>query len=163
MTIDMILVIALVVAALWTVMTARLLRSAIGLAVTSAILAVIMFRLVSPLAAVFELSVCAGLIPAIFISAIGLTRRLGPEDVKARVKERLKRYWFLPILVVGVAVVLSQLPLPIGLALPVVTETGDVRAVLWNLRHIDLLGQIVVLLGGAFAVVVLLKELKNER
>jgi NADH-quinone oxidoreductase subunit J len=65
----------MVIAAVWTVMSARLLHSAIGLATTSVILAILMYQLGSPLAAVFELSVCAGLISAIFLSAIPLAGR----------------------------------------------------------------------------------------
>ncbi|MDD5730401.1 MAG: hypothetical protein PHN57_04670, partial [Candidatus Omnitrophica bacterium] len=61
MGINAFLLIAMVLAALWAVMATRLLRAAIALALTSVILTVIMFRLNSPLAAVFELSVCAGL------------------------------------------------------------------------------------------------------
>ena len=78
-TIHWVLLGALVVSATWTVMTARLLRSAVGLAITSAILTILMFQLASPLAAVFELSVCAGLISAIFISTISLTQRVTAE------------------------------------------------------------------------------------
>ena len=162
---DWILVVALVLVAVATVMTARLLISAIALALASAILAVIMFRLDAPLAAVFELSVCAGLIPAILISAIGLTRRLGPEDLQERKRAQLKKYWFLPILIVMIAVVLSRLVVVLDLTfvIPAVAPVADPREVLWNLRHVDLLGQVVVLLGGAFAVVVLLKEFRDAR
>jgi NADH:ubiquinone oxidoreductase subunit 6 (subunit J) len=161
--VDAILVTTLVLASVLTVMTARVLRSAIALAVTSAVLAVVMFRLGSPIAGVFELSVCAGLIPAILISVIGLTRRLGPEGLAARRLERLKRYWYLPVIVIIAGVILSQVNLRVDYIVPAVAAEGDPRTVLWNLRHLDLLGQIVVLLGGAFAVVVLLKELRNER
>ena len=161
MTLDIVLVTALVVAALATVMTARLLASAIGLAVTSAVLAVIMFRLDSSIAAVFELSVCAGLIPVIFISVIGLTDRLSREAVVERRKERFKRFWLLPVIVVVAAVALSQVSLPLSLpTLP--DEAGDVRQILWNVRHVDLIGQIVILLGAAFGVAILLKESKND-
>ena len=160
---DWILVVALVVVAVATVMTARLLISAIALALASAILSVIMFRLDAPLAAVFELSVCAGLIPAILISAIGLTRRLGPEDLEARKRTQLKKYWFLPILVVLLAVVLSRVVPVLDFVVPAIAPVADPREVLWNLRHVDLLGQVVVLLGGAFAVVVLLKEFRDAR
>ena len=48
------------------------------------VLAILMFRLTRPSAAVFELSVCAGLIPVIFISAISLTQRLKRDEAKAR-------------------------------------------------------------------------------
>jgi len=61
MTTDVILLTLLVLAALWTVMSSRIVRAAVGLAITSVILSIIMFHLKSPLAAVFELSVCAGL------------------------------------------------------------------------------------------------------
>jgi len=159
---DVVLVAALVLASVLTVMTPRVLRSALALALTSAILAVIMFRLSSPMAGVFELSVCAGLIPAILISVIGLTRRLGPEGLAARRFERLKRYWYLPVIVIIAAVVLSQLDLRADYMVPPVPAGGDPRTVLWDLRRLDVLGQIVILLGAAFAVVVLIKELRNE-
>jgi NADH-quinone oxidoreductase subunit J len=188
--IDVALVILVVGCALTTVMTARLLRSAVMLAVTSAALAVIMFRLSSPLAAVFELSVCAGLIPAIFISAVGLTRRLDPEGLLARKKDRLKRFWYLPLIIIIIAAALSQVPMtaefmsekpltavetpsnavvlepkavvlePKAVAEP--ADASDPRTVFWHQRHLDLLGQVVILLGGAFAVVILLKERKGE-
>ena len=99
-------------AAAWTVMTARLLRSVIGLALTSMILTIIMFKLNSPLAAVFELSVCAGLISAIFISCISLTQRLTDEQAAARQKERFSKFWLLPVILVltGVAPVPGSYP-----------------------------------------------------
>ena len=63
--VNLLLIVALVAAALWTVMTARLLRAVVALAVTSVLITVLMFQLRAPIAGVFELSVCAGLIPAI--------------------------------------------------------------------------------------------------
>jgi len=157
---DVILIAALILAALWTVMSVRLIRSVIGLAATSVLLTVIMFRLNSPLAAVFELSVCAGLIPAIFISTIGLTARTAPDDLAALRRAKIKRYWLLPVLLVIAAAALTQV------VLPHVAETtvavGGVREMLWNQRQIDLIGQVVVLLAGALGVVVLVKERKNE-
>jgi NADH:ubiquinone oxidoreductase subunit 6 (subunit J) len=161
-SLDVILVVALVVSAMGTVMAARLLWSAIGLAITSAILSMIMFRFDASLAGVFELSVCAGLIPAIFISAISLTRRLTPDDLEERRRQKRRRYGVLPILVILAAVALSQVHLALNFASPPPPAETNVRNVLWNLRTIDLVGQIVVLLGGAFGVVALLKELKRD-
>ncbi len=100
MTVSILILIVLVLAALTTVMTARLLGAIIGLAVTSAMVSIVLFRLHAPLAAVFELSVGAGLIPAIFLSVIGMTERLTPEAVSLRRKEKLRIYWALPIIVV---------------------------------------------------------------
>ncbi len=158
MTINIILAIVLVLAALWTVMTARLLRAVIGLAITSVILTIIMFQLKSPLAAVFELSVCAGLISAIFISCIGLTQRLTEERLPERQKERLSKFWLLPVILVLTGVVLYQVHIPLDFHLQAAPNVSDVRIVLWNLRHLDLIGQIVVLLAGAFGVVALFKD-----
>jgi NADH:ubiquinone oxidoreductase subunit 6 (subunit J) len=53
---NIIVLLFLIAAALWTVMTRSLIRSALGLALTSAILGIIMFRFDAWLAAVFELS-----------------------------------------------------------------------------------------------------------
>jgi NADH-quinone oxidoreductase subunit J len=163
MTINIILLVALVLSALATVMTARLLRSVVGLALTSAIVAIMMFRLNAPIAAVFELSVCAGLIPAIFISTVGLTQRMTPEALTARRKAKFRTYWLLPILIIlaGVALYMAPIRPDVVLPPPGVAESS-VRKVLWSLRHIDLLGQIVILLGGAFGVVVLLREVRHE-
>jgi len=158
---NVILLVALVLAATWTVMTARLLRAAVGLALTSAILTILMFQLSSPLAAVFELSVCAGLISAIFISAISLTQRVTAEDLVTRQKEKLSKFWFLPLILLAAGVILTSVNFTLNINLPAPPEENDVRNILWNLRHLDLLGQIVILLGGAFAVVTLFKEWKN--
>jgi NADH-quinone oxidoreductase subunit J len=160
--VDWLLLILLVLAALATVATARLLRSAIGLAVTSVVLSVLMFRLNAPIAGVFELSVCAGLIPVIFISAIGLTRRLGPDQLAMRRKEKLRQYAPLPLIVALAAVALWQVHMPLVPAVPAAGSEQDVRNVMWNMRHIDLLGQIGILAAGAFGVVVLVKGARHD-
>lgn len=162
--ITLVLIILLVVAAAWSVSTVRILRSAIGLALTSAILAVIMYRLGSPWAAAFELSVGAGLISVIFISTINLTQRLTSTRYHAREMELLKRFWVLPVIIILVAVYLSQVDLSAFLPVPrpAAPVTGDVRTLLWFERHLDIIGQIAVILAGAFSVVLLFKERKND-
>ena len=75
-------------------MTVRLIRSIVGLALTSAILSVVMYRLHSPLAAVFELSVCSGLISVIFVTTVSFTQRMSKEDLLIRRKERFLKYWY---------------------------------------------------------------------
>ena len=157
MMLNMTLLIVLVAAALWTVMTRSLLRSAIGLALTSAILTIIMFRLNSPLAAVFELSVCTGLISVLFISTISLTEPLTPEETLQHMKDRLTRFWYLPLIVVIVGIILSLSRVKLNLLLPPAEKGLDVRFVMWNLRRLDMIGQITILLAGVFGVVVLFK------
>jgi NADH:ubiquinone oxidoreductase subunit 6 (subunit J) len=234
-SLDIALLVVMVGLALATVMTARVLRSAILLAFTSAVLAVLMYRLGAPLASVFELSVCAGLIPAIFIAAVGMTQRLAGDDLAERKRQMWRRFAPLPgiVILVGVLLALWQPTIPtrvptvldanVGLVLvpaaaeakaasaPTTTQAvaeangaatapavalaeangaatapamaaaesrpapgqwvkvidpnfkdSDVRQVLWNQRHADLLGQVTVLLAGAFAVVVLVKELRHD-
>ncbi len=163
MNLNVILIILLVAASVWTVMTTRLPRSAVGLALTSVILTILMFRLSSPLAAVFELSVCAGLISAIFISILSLMRRLTPDDRAARQKEHFHKFWPLPIIIVLAAIVLFIIYPHFNFNPPVQPTESDVRIVLWNLRHLDLAGQIVILLAGAFGVAVLFKGWKNDK
>lgn len=183
--IHIVLLVVLVLSALGTVMTSNLLRAAIALAGTSSTLAILMYMLGAPYAAVFELSVCAGLIPAIFISAISLTRRLTPAGEEVRRRARIKTLWLLPVIVILVGVAMTQVklsaadvklspttpPAPATTTAPATaispasqpaSRPATVQEVLWKTRHVDLLGQVVILLGGAFGVVVLLKEIKRD-
>ncbi len=73
--ISIVLFIAVIVFAIMAVSFKDLLSAAISLAALSVALAIIFYRLSSPYAAVIELSVCAGLITALFVAAISLTRR----------------------------------------------------------------------------------------
>jgi len=161
MILDFILLSGLLLAAFWAVMTVRLIRSIVGLALTSVMLSVIMYRLNCPLAAVFELSVCAGLIPVVFIITVSFTATVSKEQLPARRKERFMKFWYLPFIVIVAGLLLSQyLNIPkIELPLPVYVQ--NVRNVLWNMRSLDLLGQIIILLAGAFGVAVLFKESKK--
>ncbi len=165
--IDIVILACLVLSAVWAVLSPRLLRAVIALAVASICVTLALFRLDSPLAGVFELSVCSGLISAVFISTISLSALETDASIAQSSKERIRRYWFLPPLLLLVGVAVTQIVLP---TMPEVQVTGDgVREVLWTQRHLDLLGQITVLLAGAFGVVVLFKgtqkqeSTKNER
>lgn len=162
MAIHIILLIVLLIAALWTVMTTRLIHSVVWLAVTSAVLSIIIFMLDSPIAAVFELSVCAGLISVIFITTISFTQRITHERFLVRRKERFEKFWYLPFIIIVTGLFLIKLRIPFDFKLPQPPEVKDVRYVLWNLRHLDLFGQIVMLLAGAFGVVVLFKERRKR-
>jgi NADH-quinone oxidoreductase subunit J len=161
-TLDVILLALMLTVSLWTVMTASLLRSAIGLAVVSVILSMIIFRLDSPLAAVFELSVCAGLISVIFISAISLTGRVKKDNIGIKKKEVLRRFWPLPLIiaVLGIFLALSGPP---SIIIPKAAESAlGVRDVLWKVRQLDLIGQVTILLAGAIGVVLLFVEKRDD-
>lgn len=73
--VSLILVVGAIVCAIMAVRFTEILSSAISLAALSAIIAMMFFKLNSAYAGVFELSVCAGLITALFVSVISLTRR----------------------------------------------------------------------------------------
>lgn len=152
----------LVLAGLWTAMTRSLLRSAIGLALTSAMLTMFMFRLNSPLAAVFELSVCTGLISVLFVSTISLTHALSWDEIMRHMKERFKRFWYLPIILAVVASALALIKVKTNLILPPPEIERDPRVVLWDLRQLDVIGQVIILLAGVFGVVILFKD-KREK
>ncbi len=157
---DLTILICLVLSAVWAVLSPRLLHAVIALALASVSVTMALFQLDAPIAAVFELSVCAGLISAVFISTISLSALETPESVEQAKKERIRRYWYLPPLLLFIGVAVTQVGFE---ARPEVASAGpDVREVLWNLRHLDLLGQITVLLAGAFGVVVLFKGVSKK-
>ena len=156
-SLDLVLLLVLAGSALWAVMATRLIFSAIGLAFASAVLAVVMFRMASPLAAVIELSVCAGLITAIFISVISLVKHETRGEVEARRGAHLRKYVVLPFLAAILGITLALVTKRQALPQPQALAETDVRNVFWHLRQADLLGQIIMLLVGAFGIVVLFK------
>lgn len=157
-TVDYIILVFMILGALWAVMTRSLLRAAISLAFTSAMVSVLMFRLSSPLAAVFELSVCTGLISVLFISTITLTHPLSWDEILHHMRERLTRFIWLPFMVVAIGIGLSLVNVKLDLHLPPPEAEDNVRTVMWNLRPLEVIGQIIILLSGVFGVIILFKE-----
>lgn len=164
MTLNILLLIAMTLAALWTVMCRSLLKATIGLAMTSAVITILMFRLSSPLAAVFELSVCTGLITVVFVSTISLTKPLTHKEIVDLSRDRIKRFWYLPIIVAiaGVALYVARIKNDLTPAVWTSAVTADVRSVLWNLRQLDMFGQIIVLIIGALGVAILFEERRRD-
>ena len=56
---------------------------------------------------------------------------------------------------------MTHVSIPMDFPPPPPPAAIGAREVLWNLRHVDLIGQIVILLAGAFGVAVLVKEIKD--
>ncbi len=145
------------VAALWAVQ-AQILRAVIGLALVSVLLTVLMFQMDAPLAGAFELSVCAGLITVVFVSTISLTRPL--TAARARACEVVRARRFHPAILVaasvGALIWIGSYDLDVA---PAVSESPEQASeVLWSLRRLDLLGQVVIMLVGVAGVVVLFKR-----
>ena len=158
MSLILILLIILIVTALMVVFSSKLLIGAISLALTSIMITILMFKLNSPIAAVFELSICAGLITVIFITTISFVKTETQEELIESRKRRLKKYIYLPILVALAGYLVSVVIKPLSLKLPEIIQETNVGNVLWDLRQVDLLGQAIVLLIGVFGIVVLFKE-----
>jgi NADH-quinone oxidoreductase subunit J len=164
MVLAIIVLAAMLLAAIWTVMTRGLVRAALGLAATSILLTILMFMLGAGLAAVFELSVCGGLVTVIFVSTIAMTQPSSKSELLEKTRHRLRRYWYLPAIIVVAGALLAYFSIGASASLPPALAAGaetDVRQVLWGTRQTDLIGQIIVIFAGVFGVIVLFKERKN--
>ncbi len=137
--------------AMWAVMARRLLASAIMLALVSVTVSLIFFSFRAPWAAVFELSVCGGLITILFIGAVSLVRL---EDEK-RPGSRA-RFYALP-LAAAIFAIAGWFYLPAFFAeladgAKIAPGGGYLGITLWSLRRPDLLGQLVMLAAGVFMI-----------
>jgi len=154
--------ILIVVAALACALFRSLLKSAICLAVVSALLSIVLFVSGAVWAALFELSVCCGLITAIFASAISMTKtnRHDPEQHQAH----RRRFGALPFILIFaglaliVAIQFTGFTVQPSMNMDTALMGSTFKEVFWNTRQADILGQIIVILAGAFAVVTLFKE-----
>jgi NADH-quinone oxidoreductase subunit J len=158
----LILLIIMVIAALMVVFSSRLLLAAISLALTSIMVALLMFKMNAPFAAVFELSICAGLITVIFITTISFVKPVTQENILETRKRRLKKYIALPLILVVTGLLLSFAVKPLALTIPAVYPETSVANALWNIRQVDILGQAIILLVGVFGIVVLFREGQNK-
>lgn len=159
----MILLVMMMITAIWSVMGRSLLKASLGLAATSAIIAILMFRLNSPLAAVFELSVCTGLITVVFVSTISLTKPLTHKEIVQLSKERNKRFGYLPLLLIVTSIFLTLIRIKPNIIVPPVTGAiADVKNVMWNMRPLDMFGQIIIIIIGALGVVILFEERRRD-
>jgi NADH-quinone oxidoreductase subunit J len=143
------------------VMQRSMIKSAIALAAASVSLGVIMYELGAVWAALFEISVCSGLVTVIFISAINMTRIRTKEELEEKKRERHKRFVFLPaILIIALAVTLVILWPHIDSAIPpLLTGSGaTVQDILWGKRQADLMGQVIIILAGVYGVIIFFKE-----
>ena len=166
MFIHILLLSLIIICAAFAVVRTRVIRAAIMLAAISILVTVVLFVLDTPMAAIFELSVCAGLITVIFISVISLTNPLTPEERSEERDNMFKKFLILPVIIAVCAAAFYMLtkginfiPLPDG---GDIKEISD-RAQIWHLKQIDLIGQIIIILTGVFGVVVLFKDNKDDK
>ena len=148
------LLICLVAFSVLAVLLRDLLKAAISLAVASIFLAIIFFKLKSPYIGVFEISVVAGLITVLFITAIALTR--GEGDVQESKKALLVfPAFFIAFIIIDIIIMrklMSNLPALVN------PDEGNFGQVLWGKRTLDLVGQIGIIFAGVFSVLALFRN-----
>ena len=137
-----------------------LLYSALALAVVSVLLAVVLFLQGANIAAVFELSVCAGLITVLFVSTVSLTKDSDQQD-----ESPLPRVFIVPMaaILLGVAWFAAQfvvMRLPAAAAAP---AAESFATAFWGVRATDLVGQIALILTGVFGMLATLRTKDDGR
>ena len=149
----------LVLSALGTVMIRNQLVASVMLALCSACLTIALFIMGVEIAAVMELSVCAGLVTAVFASVISLTKESKGEELANLKKERLHRFLPLPFIMIVLAagIVLLWPGMNIKITSADFSDAAS-RHVLWDERVLDILGIALIILAGVLGVAVLFKE-----
>ena len=158
MTFTMLLFALTFIAAVFAVLSPRVLYAAFGLALTSILVTILLYRFHSPIAGIIELSVCAGLITVIFIAVISLVKPTEPAQRSEMALAHYRKYGYLPFVLLFFGGLLALLHNPhLSASLPHVVS-GGVQEIFWNTRQADLVGQVIVLLAGVFGIVILFRE-----
>jgi len=151
MTYHTLLFILIALAAVAAVMARELLHSAIMLALVSVGVSLLLFNFQAPWAAVFELSVCAGLITVLFISAVSLIRR-----EEGRTPDSRARFYAMPLVMCIMAIAAWFYAVPFFESLENYARFSErpssLGAIIWDSRRFDLLGQVSILAAGVFVV-----------
>ncbi len=153
MTLYIFLVCASIICAIQAIRARRLIVSALWLAGTSALLSLIFYLVGAYLVAVIELSVGAGLVTVLFVFAISIA---GEESVELRSLVPKALGGALAFLA---AVLLGWLSLPAGASQPAVVEPS-ISDMIWRIRGLDVLVQVVLIFSGVLGLLGLLAEEK---
>ncbi len=142
----------IVVCAFQAMRSSRLLSSALWLAGTSALVALLIYLLGAPEVAVIELSVGAGLVTILFVFAINIA---GDEPVKSKIAIPKPLAWALVIIAVAL---LGWLNLPaLGVQAAAANPTLFAQT-FWEDRGLDTLLQLALIFAGVLGVLGLLAE-----
>jgi uncharacterized MnhB-related membrane protein len=146
------IVIGILVCAVQAIKAQRLLVSALWLAGTSALTALLLYLLGAYRVAVIELSVGAGLVTVLFVFAINIA---GEEAVDLRSILPRPLAW---TLVAASVLFLAVLVFP-ALNIEPAAPLGDFfTAIFWEDRQLDVILQIVLIFAGVLGVLGLLSE-----
>lgn len=146
----------LLVCAWQAVRSPRLLHSALWLAGSSALTALLIYLLGAPEVAVIELSVGAGLVTVLFVFAINIA---GEENLPVTPIVPRPLAWFLVVVAVGL---LGWVNRDVLIAFVGITPGAGFTHVLWSDRQLDVYLQIVLIFAGVLGVLGLLAEIHTS-
>ena len=140
-----------------------LLKAAVALAAASVFLSIVLFQHGAWVAAVFELSVCAGLITVLFVSTISLTKDSDQNEESKSTGYLLPAFLLFFIGVDFFALKwIDRFIQPAKEISEKIVEAGKATsgfsAVFWGERTTDILGQAALILAGVFAILALFKR-----
>jgi len=158
MVLQILLLFGLVFFSVLAILIKDLLKAAISLAFASLLLGIIFFRMNSPYAGVFEISVVAGLITVLFMLTIALTK--GGDAVESKTASFAFPAFFVIFIIID-ALVMKKLLQKVP-ALPGPEVGGTIGQVLWKARTLDLVCQIAIIFAGVFAVLALFRKGGNK-
>lgn len=157
MALQILIVAVTLVCAVQALCARRLLVSALWLAGTSALVALMIYILGAPQVAVVELSVGAGLVTILFVFAINIA---GEENESPRNLIPKPLAWLLVVLSV---ILLAWFTIPrVFPAIPV-PSVMPFTQMLWDQRGLDMLLQVALIFTGVLGVVGLLVDRKKDR
>jgi uncharacterized MnhB-related membrane protein len=152
MVLQILIVAVTLVCAFQALRTRRLLISALWLAGTSALVALMIYLLGAPEVAVVELSVGAGLVTILFVFAINIA---GEETLPAHSLIPRPLAWGLVIVAV---LLLGWFTLPRLLPVFPAPDSTPFSQVVWEQRGLDMLLQVALIFTGVLGVVGLLVD-----
>ncbi len=146
--------------AIMAIIVKKLLSSAIWLAGTSALVALLIYMLGAPEVAVIELSVGAGLVTVLFVFAINIA---GDEPIKLR---SIIPWWLGGILIlISVVLMGYYIVYPLlflgGIGLPTSMDSAF-KTVLWQERNLDVILQVVIIFTGVLGMMGMLAEAQKK-
>jgi uncharacterized MnhB-related membrane protein len=154
--VNLLLVLAAIYSAYRSMRSQRLLIVTLWLALTSALVSVLLFQLGAPEVAVIELSVGAGLVTVLFVFAFSI---VGEDTFDELTIVPRPLVWALVLLV---SFLLGWFVLPQSGEMRTAVELPLTR-LLWEQRGLDVLAQIILIFAGVMGLLGLLNEKPSHK
>ncbi len=127
----------------------RLMNVTIWLALTSALVAALLYSVGAAYVAVMELSVGAGLVTVLFVYAFAIIGEITFDEITTLPRPLA---W---VLVLGISLLLGWFILPVRLEWPALSQT-PFGEVLWHQRGLDVIAQVILIFSGVMGLLGLL-------